>query len=153
MANFLWGAAGSTYNLLTTELNSLASGSGTALGPNIDNSSNKYQVGRLELKIASNSSAFTTASFVKVFFLPLFSDNTNYPTYTSGSSYKLAEANYLAATININPATQSSNVVYECVDYVGIPQGQWKTVLVNVSGVTLPASGNTLNLIPTPSQY
>ena len=151
--NFLWGAPGTVYNLLTTELNSLASGSGTALGPAIDNTSNKWQVGRLELVIASNSLAFTSASFVKVFFLPLLSDGTNYPTYTSGASYKLAEQNYLVGIININPATQSANVVRETLDRVYVPQGTWKTVLVSVAGVTLPSSGNTLNLLPTPSQY
>lgn len=153
MANFLWGAAGSVYNLLTTELNSLATGSGSAAGPAIDNSTNKYQTGRLELIIASSSLAFTTASFVKVFFLPRLSDGTNYPTYTSGASYKLAEGNYLAAIININPATQSSNVVYEAVDRVWIPQGLFKAVLVSSAGVTLPSSGNTLNLLPTPNAY
>lgn len=151
--NFLYGAAGTGINLLTTELNSLATGSGSAAGPAIDNTSNKYQVGRLELKIASNSLAFTAASFVKVFFIPRMSDGTNYPTYTSGASYKLAEGNYLAGIININPATQSSNVVYEILDYVNIPQGFYKSILVSAAGVTLPSSGNTLDLIPTPSQY
>lgn len=153
MANFLWGTAGSVYNLLTTELNSLASGSGCTLGPAIDNSTNKYQTGRLELIIASNSLAFTAASFVKVFFLPRLSDGTNYPTYTSGASYKLAENNYLAGIINVNPATQSANVVYEAIDRVWIPQGLFKTVLVSSLGVTSPASGNTLNLLPTPNAY
>jgi len=153
MTNFLWGAAGSVYNLLTTELNSLASGSGSALGPAIDNSTNKYQTGRLELVIASNSLAFTAASFVKVFFLTRLSDGTNYPTYTSGASYKLAETQYLAAIINVNPATQSANVVYETYDNARIPQGFFKTVLVSSLGVTLPSSGNTLNLLPTPNAY
>lgn len=75
------------------------------------------------------------------------------PTYTSGSSYKLAEQNYLSATIAINPATQSSNVVDEVVPHVILPLGFFKTVLVNKAGVTLPASGNTLDFYPTPTQY
>lgn len=151
-ADFLWGAAGSAFPLLTTELNSLANGSGSAEGPAIDNSTLAYQMGRLELIIASNSLAFLSSSFVKVFFLPLLSTG-GYPTFTSGSSYALAEANYLAATLNINPVTQSANVVQEVADGILIPQGKFKTVLVNRTGVTLPASGSTLNLIPTPSQY
>lgn len=151
--NFLWGAVGTTMNLLTTELNSLATGSGTAYGPEINNSSG-YQLGQLTIHLASNSSAFTTASYVSVFLVPSTDTaGTAYPTYTSGSSYKLSEQNYLVATIAINPATQSANVVDETVPYVPIPLGKFKCILVNQSGVTLPASGNTVNLYPTPSQY
>jgi hypothetical protein len=150
--NFLWGAQGSVYNLLTTELNTLASGSGTATGPEIDNTTNAFQNGALQFHIASNSLAFTVTSFVKVFFLPSNAGAT-YPTYTSGASYKLAEPNYLVGLVYVNPATQSANVVDEWLDNVYIPLGKFKTVLVSSLGVTLPASGNTLNLYPRPSQY
>jgi hypothetical protein len=150
--NFIWGTIGSAYNLLTTELNSLATASGSVLGPEIDNTTNGFQVGRLHLHLASNSLAFTATSLVKVFFLSS-SAGTVYPTYTSGASYKLAESNYLVGVISINPATQSSNVVEEWLEGVFIPAGKFKTVLVNVAGVTLPASGNTLDIIPTPTQY
>lgn len=152
--SFLWGAVGSAYNLLTTELNSLASGSGSAAGPQIDNTTNAFQIGRLHLHIASNSLALVAGSYVKVFFLPSNAGST-YPTYTSGASYKLAESNYLAATIFLNPATQSSNVVDEWIEGVMIPAGKFETVLVYVGGGagTWPASGNTLDLFPTPSQY
>jgi hypothetical protein len=153
MTDFLWGSPGSAFNLLTTELNSLATGSGTALGPEIDNTSTKYQRMRLEFVIASNSLAFTTSSFVKVFLLPILSDATNYPNYTSGASYKLAEGNYLAGIINIIPATISSAVVRETLENVRVPQGKFKTALVSSLGVTLPSSGNTLNGIPTPDAY
>ena len=152
--NFLWGGVGSAYNLLTTEMNSLASGSGTALGPEIDNTTNAYQIGRLHLHIASNSLALVAGSFCKVFFLSSNAGST-YPTYTSGSSYKLAESNYLVGSIFLNPATQSANVVDEWLEGVFIPAGKFKTVLVYVGGGagTLPASGNTLDIFPTPSQY
>jgi hypothetical protein len=36
---------------------------------------------------------------------------------------------------------------------VRIPLGFFKAILVNHAGVTLPASGNTLDLYPTPTQY
>lgn len=152
--NFLWGSVGTVINLLTTELNSLADGSGTAYGPE-KGATNNYQLGMLYLHLASNSLAFTTASYVKVFFVPstTTASGATYPTYTSGSSYKLAEQNYLAATININPATQSANVVDEVVPNVLLPLGFFKTILVNKAGVTLPASGNTLDFYPTPNQY
>lgn len=152
--NFLWGSVGTVVNLLTTELNSLADGSGTAYGPE-KGATNNYQLGMLYLHLASNSLAFTSASFVKVFLVPstTTASGATYPTYTSGSSYKLAESNYLVATIALNPATQSSNVVDEVVPNVVLPLGFYKAILVNKTGVTLPASGNTLDFYPTPSQY
>lgn len=152
--NFLWGSVGSAYNLLTTELNSLASGSGSAAGPEINNTTNAYQTGRLHLHLASNSLALVAGSYVKVFFLSSDAGST-YPTYTSGASYKLAESNYLVGTIALNPTTQSSNVVDEWLEGVFIPAGKFKAVLVYVGGGagTWPASGNTLDIFPTPTQY
>jgi len=154
VTNFLWGGVGSVITLCTTELNSLASGSGSAACPEVDNTSAAFQIGRVHLHLASNSLAFVAGSYVKVFFLPSNAGST-YPTYTSGASYKLAESNYLVATIFLNPATQSANVVDEWLDGVFIPAGKFKAVLVYVGGgaSTWPASGNTLDIFPTPSQY
>lgn len=152
--NFLWGGVGTVINLLTTETNSLASGSGTALGPEIDNTSGAYQIGRLHLHLASNSLAFVQGSYCKVFFLSSNAGST-YPTYTSGSSYKLAESNYLVASLFLNPTTQSANVVDEWFEGVFIPPGKFKAALVYLGGGagTWPSSGNTLDIYPTPSQY
>lgn len=152
--NFLWGAVGSVVNLLTIELNSLADASGSVAGPEVGQA-NDYQMGQLSLHLASNSLAFTAASYVKICFLTPIATASGgtYPTYASGSSYKLAEQNYAVSSIAINPATQSANVVDETVQFVPIPLGFKKAVLINRTGVTLPASGNTLNLYPTPTQY
>jgi hypothetical protein len=152
--NFLWGPVGTVIHLLTTQLDSLADSSGTAYGPEVG-VANDYQLGQLYLHIASNSLAFTITSRVDVFFVPSSTTGSGatYPTYTSGSSYKLAESNYLVGSIAINPATQSANVVDEVLADVRIPLGFFKTILVNHAGVTLPASGNTLDLYPTPTQY
>jgi hypothetical protein len=152
--NFLWGPVGTVIHLLTTELNTLADASGSAYGPEVGVASD-YQLGQLYLHIASNSLAFTGTSRVDVFFVPssTAASGATYPTYTSGASYKLAEANYLAGSIAINPATQSANVVDEVLPDVRIPAGFFKAILVNHTGVTLPASGNTLDLYPTPTQY
>lgn len=146
VTNFLWGSVGSVMNLLTTEMNSLTNGTGTAVGPEINNSSG-YQMGQLYLHLGS--AAFTSTSFVKVLLIP--SSNTagaTYPTTTAGAS--VPPQNYLAGIIYIYPSTAAQD---EMLPYVTIPLGKFKTILVNNTGVTLAASGNTLDLYPTPTQY
>lgn len=144
--NFLFGAVGSKIALLTTEMNSLANAAGTAVGPEINNSTG-YQMGQLHLHLAS--AAFTAASYVKVLFIP--SNDTAgsiYPTTTAGASVPVG--NYLAGVIYIYPSTAAQD---EFLPYVNIPLGKFKAILVNNTGVTLAASGNTLDLYPTPTQY
>ena len=150
--NFLWGTRQSATTLLTTELNSLATANGSAASSAIDLTASGWQLGDLELYIASSSLAFTSTSYVDVYFVTS-SDGTNYPKYTSGSSWKLAIGNYHAASIAIHPATLSSEAIYEVCREVRIPSAKFKVVLVNNTGVTLPSSGNTLKLYPTPEQY
>lgn len=153
MATFAWGAVGTVVTLLSTELNTLATASGSAAGSEVDNSTNS-QLATLWLTIASNSLAFTVSSFVSVYLVPSTTPGASsgtYPTYTSGSSYKLAASNYWVGDIFINPATQSANVVNETLPNVMLPAGFFKPILVNNSGVTLPASGNTLKMYRTPT--
>jgi hypothetical protein len=152
--NFLWGPVGTVIHLLTTELNTLADGSGSAYGPEVG-ATTDYQLGQLYLHIASNSLAFTATSRMDVFLVPssTTASGATYPTYTSGASYKLAESNYFVGSIAINPATQSANVVDEVLPDIRIPLGFFKAILVSHAGVTLPGSGNTLDLYPTPTQY
>lgn len=151
--NFLWGAEQSAQTLLTTELNSLANESTSAMSSEIDNTTGKWQMCRLWLHLASNSLAFTSSSFAMVYFLPNIDAAGTYPTFTSGTGTKLATPNYGVAAIGINPVTQSANVVDEAVDYALMNIGKFKAVLQNLSGVAFPASGNELKLIATPSQY
>lgn len=151
--NFLWGNVGSTLNLLTTELNSLATGAGSAYGPEVGGN-NSPQRAMLSLHLASNSLAFTAASFVSVYLVPSITTLTGdtYPTYASGTTPKYS-GNGFVGNIYINPATQAANVVDEILPGVIIPLGFFKTILISSAGVTLPASGNTLNAILTPTQY
>lgn len=151
--NFLWGNVGSTLNLLTTELNSLATAAGTAYGPEVGGN-NSPQRAMLALHLASSSLAFTAGSYVSVYLVPSITTLTGgtYPTYTSGTTPKYS-GNGFVGNININPATQSSNVVDEILPGVIIPLGFFKTILISSAGVTLPATGNTLNAILTPTQY
>lgn len=151
--NFTWGSVGSTLNLLTTELDALASTRGCAYGPEVGGN-NSPQRAMLALHIASSSLAFTAASYVGVYLVPSITTLTGgtYPTYAAATP-ALYSGNGFVGNININPKTQSSNVVDEILPGIIIPLGFFKTILINSSGVALPASGNTLNAILTPSQY
>jgi hypothetical protein len=151
--NFLYGSVGSTLNLLTTELNTLATGAGTAFGPEVGGNNSPLRA-MLALHIASNSSAFTSASYVSVYLVSSITtlSGGTYPTYTSGTTPSYS-GNGFVGNIYINPKTQSANVVEEILPGIIIPLGFFKTILISSAGVTFPASGNTLNAILTPTQY
>lgn len=145
--NFLWGSVGTVQHLLTTEMNSLAAGTLTAAGPEINNSSG-YQQGLLYLHLAS--AAFVAGNFVSVYFVPSNDTaGTTYPTVTSAAAW--AGQNYYVGSIAINGSTAAQN---ETLFVPYIPLGKFKTyLLTGGTPPTLAASGNTLDLYPTPSQY
>ena len=152
--DFLYGTRGSVVNLLTTELNSLSGTAGTltGFGPAITPGTtyaSRFQWCDLWLKIASSSGAYTSASFVNVYFVTAL-DGSNYPKLSGNN---LAKANYFAASIAIYPATLSAEVIYEGKARVRLPNAPFKTVLENQTAVAFPASGNTLDAYPQADQY
>lgn len=140
-----------SFALLTTELNALATAAGTVAGPEIDNSASGWQSGDFYFHIASSSLAFTTASFVSVYAL-MSNQGATYTTYTSGAT-PIISSNTLMATIYVNPKTQVANVVEEWCPALWIPASKFKTVLISSLGVTLPATLNTLTFYPTPTTF
>lgn len=146
--NFLWGSVGSVYNLLTTELNSLAVATATSAGPEINNTTNAYQLGQLYVHMAS--AAFTTGNYINIYLVPSNDTaGTTYPTFTSAAAG--AWSNYLAGTVYINGSTAAQN---EILTNVIIPLGKFKTyAITGGSCPTLASSGNTVDLYPTPTQY
>lgn len=151
--NFLWGPVGTVIHLLTTELNTLASLAGSAYGPEVGGVNNP-QRGQLYLHIASSSLAFTAGSYLSVYLVPssTTASGATYPTYAAASP-AIYSGNGFVGNIAINPKTQSANVVDEVLPGIIIPLGFFKCILINNSGVALPASGNTLDLYPEPTQY
>ena len=143
-----WGSVGTVMNLLTTELNSLPINNLTALGPEINNTTGA-QMGMLHIHVAS--AAFTDPSTFNVYLVPS-SDTagTAYPTFAAtGPQGNLA--NYLAATVYIHGTSAAQD---ETFPYVTIPPGKFKAlVLTGGSCPTLAASGNTVDLYPTPTQF
>lgn len=145
--NFLWGSVGTVQHLLTTEMNSLAVSTLTALGPEINNSSG-YQLGQLDLVLAS--AAFVAGNSMSVYFLP--SNDTAGGAYpTLGTFATEALSNYLVGVIYIHGTTAAQRSI---LPYVQIPLGKFKCfVNTNTGTPTLALSGNTLDLYPTPTQY
>ncbi len=145
--NFLWGNTASVMNLLTTEMNSLAIATLTAIGPEINNT-NGPQLGQLYLSLASAS--FLAGNYASVYFLP--SNDTaggSYPTL--GTFAQEALSNYLAGVMYIKGTTAAQKSI---LPYVTIPSGKFKAFLsTGGSCPTLGSSGNTLDLYPTPTQY
>jgi hypothetical protein len=148
-ANFLWGSVGTVMNLLTTELNSLVNNTLTVYGPEINNvSAGSYQMGMLHVHLAS--AAFVDPSYMSIYLVPSTDTvGTAYPSFHSSAASNLT--NYLAATVYINGATAVQD---ETFPYITIPLGKFK-VLALTGGAcpTLAASGNTVDLFPTPTQY
>lgn len=148
--NFLYGAVAAKMALLTTELNSLATVTLCTIGPEINNSTG-YQVGQLTVTLAS--AAFVTGNAMAVYLVPS-SDTAGaaYPVFTSAAAAGLG--NYLAGIVNINGSTAAQ---METLQNVRIPLGKFKCIVQTISGgaacPTLAASGNTVDLYPTPSQY
>lgn len=149
--NFLWGPVGTVIHLLTTELNALATGTLTAAGPEIDNSTTRWQQGYLYLHLAS--AAFVAGNFASVYLVSSGDQaGNNYPTVTSAAAW--AGVNYFVGNIGINGSTAAQN---ENLFIPQIPPGKFKTyLLTGTNGAACPTLGatlNTLDLYPSPSQY
>lgn len=146
--NFLYGAVGSVVHLLTTELNSLANGTLSAIGPEVG-AANNVQMGQLYVHLAS--AAFVAPSYINIYLVPssTTASGATYPTFTSAAAAALS--NYLVATVYINGSTAAQDEIFP---YVPIPLGFYKCLaLTGGSTPTLASSGNTVDLYPTPTQY
>lgn len=154
MTDFIYGTRPGAIAVLTTQLDALASGALSAAGPAITpgtttNLNVRVPRGDLILKLASSTLALTATSFVAVYFLTAI-DGTNHPKISGNN---VARSNYRVGTIALYPATLSTEVIYEGVLGVRIPNVPFKVALENLTGVTLPASGNTLDLYPQALAY
>lgn len=124
---------------LTTELNSLANGSTTALSAEIDNTTNLYKYMDLELYVAS--AAFTGTSYVSLYVVPTL-DGTNYPDWDAGASPGLGNNNYWVGDLFLKAATGAERHVLRGVL---VPTGKFKTAAKNAGGVAMASSGNTVS--------
>lgn len=143
MAETTWsGYKAASATALTTELNSLANGSVSALSSEIDNSTNKYLFMDLELYLASLTP--TTGGYVSVYVVPS-EDGTNYPSFDTGASPGDYNGNYFVTSFSTKAATAAQRMVRR---EILVPPGKWKIAVQNSCGAALAASGNTLSWRP-----
>lgn len=123
--------------ILSTEFNSLASGSSTAASSAVDNSTN------LDLYIdllgqVTFGTAPTASGTLDVYLLPSL-DNTTFEDAKTGASPFVAKAMYLGAMeLQAIVTAQAKTLTWG-----PLPQ-YFKLVVVNNSGTAFPASGSTL---------
>jgi hypothetical protein len=142
---FKWVAALlSRGNVLTTELNALANGGFTVVGPAFDNSVNLDEWMGVEVNLASLTP--TAGAYVQIFIV-ISMDGTNYedaPSSTNPGSMQLV------ATISVSTGAGTKRVSTK--DLFRIPPGKFKFVLKNQTGVALAATGNTVTAYTTNEQ-
>jgi len=139
MANqILWDAAwNSRGTVLTTELNSLANGSYSAVGTAIDNSANLNRWGVLEVALASLNP--TTGAYLMLFMVQS-ADGTNYEDAPSSTNPGMQS---LVAVLNVATGSATKRIISRPFR---LPAGKVKFVLLNGTNVSLAASGSTVTL-------
>jgi hypothetical protein len=124
-------------NVLTTELNSLSSGSYSGLGTAYDNSSGLYLFGRLVATLASLNP--TTGAYLLPFAVPAV-DGTNYDDAPSSTQ---PGAHHALPIVNL--ATGSAAKLASTPMFDLAPE-KIKFALLNGAGASLAASSNTVKL-------
>lgn len=140
---FKWTGWTSQGTVLTTELNSLANGGYSAVGPAYDNTVNLDSWAACEINLASLAAA--SGAYLQLFLVQSLG-GTNFedaPSSTNpGQHMSVAVVSLLVSTSVKRASTPPFR----------IPPGKWKFVLKNQSGVAFAASANTVNLYTTNEQ-
>ncbi len=127
-------------SLMTTELNSIASGNSILGGTAVTNQTALDVFCDFSLHLAS--AAFVSPNYIGIYLYPLDDDGSTYGDGRFGSSAAGPPPSvYAVGSIGIVAATQAQNGVLARV--VMLP-GSWKPVVYNQGGVAFASSGNTL---------
>ena len=140
---------GSLTTVASTELNSLAAGSGV-LGAEYDNgnSSNLFPEALFELNV-DFVSAPAAGGYVDLYLIPA-PDGTNYDDYTAGAS-EYAPDTCFVGRIPIQATANAQKVPLGLNTFGGIrlPACKFKPFLINNTNQAFPASGSTLKMLPS----
>lgn len=141
------GAQSAFASLMTTELNSIVTGNAIIGSTSIANATNLDL--EIEFSWSSGGSLTPTGSpFVALYVYPLNGDGSTYGDGRFGSSAAgPPPSNYYAGFCGL-PAAASTQTGTFGVPFLGtrflLPNGTFKPVFYNVTGVTLTSSGNIL---------
>lgn len=142
------GAQDAFTSLMTTELNSLASGNAIIGSTSVDNGTNLDLTA--EFSFTTGGSITPTGSpYVALFLYPRNGDGTTYGDGRFGSSASgPPPSNYYRGFAGL-PASSGTQTGYFAIPgtsifQLSIPRGLWKPVFYNLSGVSLSSSGNIL---------
>jgi hypothetical protein len=133
---------GSPTTVLTTQLNSLANLTWSALSSAVDNSTNGYMYVDIEVVLASLTPTGDDAA-IEIYLVPSI-DGSTYPNYTeSGTSEEIENAPYFVGAVPLSLDTEAQTQVLRQIE---LPPGSFKIGVRNQANVGLAASGNTVRL-------
>ena len=141
MATEKWAAYTSRGNVLSTELNALASAGRSAAGTEIDNATNLDMWGKLELNVTF-STAPVAGGYVEIYMVTA-PDGTN---YEDGSNSVDPGTHKLVDRIPLRAVTTAQRLSGRLIPL--LPE-KTKFLLYNGSGQAFPVSGSTLALYTT----
>jgi hypothetical protein len=140
VATIKWGASPTSRGtVLTTELNTLANGAFTAVGTELDNTSNLDRWAWVEFAGGGSITPTTGATFS--IFLVHAPGGTNYDDPASSTN---PGTHQIVAVIALQASAHTVRAISTFP--FPLPPSKVKFVLKNNSGVSLSASGNTLTL-------
>lgn len=141
MATEKWAAYTSRGNVLSTELNALASAGRSAAGTEVDNGANLDMFGVLELAVTFDT-APAAGGYVETYMVTA-PDGTN---YEDGSNTVDPGTHKLIDRIPVRAVTTAQRLTGRMIPL--LPE-KTKFLLYNGSGQAFPASGSTLTLYTT----
>lgn len=137
----------SNANQMTTELNSLANGSGAVASTPYDNASNLALWASFELNVTYGTNP-TAGSLVSLYLVPS-ADGTNYADATTGASPLVSPAYYVGG-FWLRAVTTAQRVGLASAGpggLVALPGLKFKCYVINSSGQAMAASGNTVSMV------
>jgi len=141
MATEKWAAYTSRGNVLSTELNALASAGRSAAGTEVDNGANLDMLGVLELQVTFGT-APSAGGYVEIYMVTA-PDGTN---YEDGSNTVDPGTHKLVDRIPVRAVTTAQRRTGRMIPL--LPE-KTKFLLYNGSGQAFPADGSTLTLYTT----
>lgn len=137
MANAVkWSTPASIASVMTTELNSLASGSKAVASSAVDNATDKNRYADFELNVTFGSSP-SAGGYVLLYLIPSL-DGTN---FADGDASTDPQSHLEVGAFQVRATTNAQKLHLRDVK---LPPFKFKPLLVNNTSQSFPASGSTL---------